>query len=253
MKAIILAIGSREGMYLEEDEAGSCMRVFEGRHLIQYSLDAAIMSKAEEILIAAGSEAEEIINAFGITYRDIRVKYVLLKEELGFFHAMGQAREVLEHDEFILFRGDEIVCNPHPYEMIENFYEQDLFVECGVVPVTATHVVSHGYGIIYDPYDYRVYRIVNSPRRPVNGFLGTSICVFRNEVVEYLEPVYRDGQYEKSGFPDMIQCVIDDGYPVKLFVVGSACVEMNSTDECSDVEYGRAPESEWRLDLEPVF
>ena len=167
----------------DEESLNSCMSMFKGKHLIQYSLDSAISSKVEEILIVVGYGAEIIINAFGITYRDIRVKYVLQKELCGPLDAIGQAREGLEDDNFILFQGDEIVCAPHPYEMIENFYDQDLFVECGVVQVSDTQEIGNTYGIIYDPYDYRIYRIVDKPRRPTNSFMGTGICVFRNSFV----------------------------------------------------------------------
>ena len=253
MKALILASGREEGMYNEENTPNSCMRIYEGRHLIQYSLDAAILSKAEEILIAVGHGAEEIINAFGITYRDIRVKYLLLKEEHGFYDVMRMAREPLEHDDFIIFQGDEIVCSPRPYEMIENFYEQDLFVECGVVQVPVARVIRHGYGVMFDPYDYRVYRIVDKPRKAVNCFMGTGVCVFRNEIVEYLEPVYTHELSEKKGLPGFIQCVIDDGYAVKLFVVGSGCIERNRVNDCDDVEQERVKDPEWKLELEPVF
>jgi NDP-sugar pyrophosphorylase family protein len=249
MKALILASGREEGFHDGEEPLNSCMRMFKGKHLIQYILDTAILSRAEEILIAVGCGAETIINAFGITYRDIRVKYVLLRETHGPLDAMRQAREALEDDDFILFKGDEIVYDPHPYEMIENFYEQDLFVECGVVPVTDLQEIGNTYGVIYDPYDYRVYRIVDKPRRPANSFMGTGVCVFRNEILEYFDQI---SLYQQR-LPDLVQCVIDDGYPVKLFVIGSGYIEVNkvcdlSNDEQERVE-GRAP----LHNLEPVF
>ncbi len=80
------------------------------------------------------------------------------------------------------FQDDEIVCDPHPYEMIENFYEQDLFVECGVV-----------------------------------------------------------------------QCAIDDGYPVKLFVIGSGYIPVNTEDDLRIAEQERVEgRAKWRK-LGPVF
>jgi len=260
MKAFIMAFERQEGKHNGGALLNSCMGVFEGRHLIQYSLDAAIECKVEEILIAVSSGAEEIVNAFGITYRDIRIKYVLLKEEHGFLDALRLSRDALECDDFVIFKGDEIVRNAHPSEMIENFYVQDLFIECGVVPLPAAQIVGRGYGLMYDPFDYRVYRIVDKPRRAINRFMGTSICVFRNEIVEYLEPVYSRDSCDKDGLPDLIQRVIDDGYPVKLFLLGSACIGMNvvsasdsGVSGSDDVEQGWAGEPEWKLELEPVF
>jgi NDP-sugar pyrophosphorylase family protein len=253
MKALILASDKEEGFQDEEEPFNSCMRMFKGKHLIQYSLDAAILSKVEEILIVVGYGAETIINAFGITYRDIRVKYVLQKELCGSIDAIGQAREALEDDDFILLKGDEIVCDPHPYEMIENFYEQDLFVECGVVQVLDTQEIGNTYGVIYDPYDYRIYRIVDKPRRPTNSYMGTGICVFRNEILEYLDQTSMDKPRQGGEIPDLVQCVIDDGYPVKLFVIGSGYVHVNTVDDLRIAEQERVEgHAKWRK-LEPVF
>jgi NDP-sugar pyrophosphorylase family protein len=253
MKALILASGKEEGIQDEEEPLNSCMRMFRGKHLIQYSLDSAILSKTEEILIVVGYGAETIINAFGITYRDIRVKYVLQKEPHGPLDAMLQAREALEDDDFILFQGDEIVRDPYPYEMIENFYEQDLFVECGVVQVLDTQIIGNTYGVIYDPYDYRVYRIVDKPRRPINSFMGTGICVFKNSIVEYLDQTYMHQPLQGRELPDLVQCAIDDGYPVKLFVIGSGYVDVHKIDDLHNFKQERVEGRGTGLELEPVF
>jgi dTDP-glucose pyrophosphorylase len=250
MKALILAYDRAEETREAHLSHSCCMNMCGDRHLIQYSLDAAVESEAEEILVAAGHGAEEIINAFGITYRDRRVRYVLLPELFYFLDALHVARESLEHDDFILFSGDEIVRDPQPRAMVENFYEQDLFVECGVVQVPASQTQVSGYGVMYDPYDYRIYRIVDRPRRPVNGYMGTSICVFRNEIVEYLEPVYAREYGDETGLSHLVQHVIDDGYCVKLFVVGSSCDKQDGVYPCEDE---RVVESPWNLELEPVF
>ena len=77
MKALILAAGNGKRFKDDEEPLNKCMRTLNGKHLIQYSLESAILSKVEEIIIVVGYQAETIVNAFGISYRDIRIKYVL--------------------------------------------------------------------------------------------------------------------------------------------------------------------------------
>jgi dTDP-glucose pyrophosphorylase len=261
MKALIMATDREEKRIDGVKHAGSFMDIYEKRHLIQYSLDAAVESGVEEILIAAGTAAEEIINGFGIMYRDIRIKYVLVKEHHGFIDALIKVREALEYEDFIVFRGNEIVLDPHPQEMIENFYEQDLFIGCGVVPASCAKEGVHGYGIMYDPYDYRIYRIIDNPRRPISAFTGTGIYVFRNEIVEYLEPLYAEEQENpdgQKGGPAMgpavlVQFAIDDGYRVKLYAVGSSVVETVGENRGDSVLQEEVEEQEWKVEFEPVF
>ena len=119
-----------------------------------------------------------------------------------------------------------------------------------MVRAPVTQAPGHGYGVIYDPFDYRVYRVVDKPRKPINNCMGTSICVFRYEIVEYLERIHAE---ERSELTDIMQCVIDDGLPVKLFVVGSGFIEMNAADDPGSFARERITEHEWKLELEPVF
>lgn len=252
MKALILAAGN--GKRFEDDEPlNKCMRTLNGKHLIQYSLESAILSKVEEIIIVVGYQAESIVNAFGISYRDIRIRYVLQRALKGLVDAMDQAREALEGDDFILFLGDEIVCNPHPYEMIESFYDQDLFAMCGVVHVVDFDEIRKTYAVMYDPYDHRIYRLVEKPEKPANSYMGTGNCVFRNEILSYIDQTPVNHVRHEKELPDLIQCAIDDGNPVKLFVIGSHYVNVNTADDMRIAEYIFAEEdTRWRY-LEPIL
>jgi dTDP-glucose pyrophosphorylase len=229
------------------------MRVVGGRHLIQFSLESAILSGVEEIVVVVGYRAESIINAFGISYRDIRIRYVLQRELKGLVDAMDQAREALEEQDFILLLGDEILRNPRPREMIACFQEQNLFALCGVAQVTDLQEIKKTYAVLHNPYDNRIYRLIEKPKTPTNSYMGTGNCVFSSGILDYIEATPTHPIRRERELPDLIQCAVDDGHPVKLFVIGTDYVNVNTADDmriAADL-HGRE-KAPWRA-LEPVL
>ena len=91
--------------------------------------------------------------------------------------------------------------------------------------------IEKNYSLMYDPSDDRVYRLIEKPRRPANNYMGTGNCVFRNEILDYIDrtPVH-PLRHEKE-LPDLIQCAVDDGNPVKLFEIGTNYVNVNTTED----------------------
>ena len=88
MKAIILAAGRGRRLKEATEPVNKCMLKFNGRHLIEYSLESARLSSVDEIIIVVGYHAEDIINTYGINYRDIRVQYVIQEDQKGLVDAM---------------------------------------------------------------------------------------------------------------------------------------------------------------------
>jgi dTDP-glucose pyrophosphorylase len=231
MKALIAAAG--RGTRLRNSALGSnkCMRMLGGRHLIEYSLDSAVKSRVDEIVVVVGHQAESIINTFGIAYRDIRVCYVLQRELTGLVSAMECAREALEGEDFMLLLGDEIVWDPRPDEMIQYFEAEKLFVLCGVTVTPDWDQVKKTYAVLYNPYENYIYRLVEKPRKPVNSYMGTGNCVFRNGIFDYIARTPVNHIRGEKELPDLIQCAIDEGNPVKLYPVGSRYVNINTEND----------------------
>lgn len=236
MKAIVLAAGRGKRLRDVEGPLNKCMRIFNGKHLIQYSLESAASSKVEEIIIVVGYQAESIINTFGIHYKSIRIKYVLQRELKGLVDALEQTRDILEGHDFILFLADEIVCNPHPYEMIKTFHDENLFAICGVTQVVDINEIKKTYSVLYNPFDNRIYRLIEKPRKPINSYMGTGNCVFKNEIFHYISCTPENTVRHEKELPDLIQCAIDDGNPVKLYLIGSRYVNINTTDDIKIAE-----------------
>ena len=122
MKAVILAAGRGKRLKEATEPINKCMLKFNGRHLIEYSLESARLSQVDEIIIVVGYKAEMIVNTFGIYFQDIRIRYVIQENQRGLVDALEHCREALEGDDFILLLADEILVDPKPMEMIEKLF-----------------------------------------------------------------------------------------------------------------------------------
>jgi dTDP-glucose pyrophosphorylase len=231
MKALILAAGRGTRLGDLGEPLNKCLRTFRGKHLIQYSLESAVLGDVEEIIIVVGYQAESIINRVGIWYENIRITYVLQRELRGLVDAIERAKDMLEGDDFILFLADEIVCDPHPYEMIRVFKDENLFGICGVAQVEDMEEIKKTYSVMYDPFDKRIYRLIEKPRNPINSFMGTGNCVFKNEILDYISCTPVNPVRNEKELPDLIQGAIDDGNTVKLYSIGSRYVNVNTAQD----------------------
>lgn len=235
MKALILAGG--RGKRLDELSAGKnkCMIHVKGRPVIECSLDCAADSGIDEILVVVGYRAEEIINTYGNSYRSKRLNYVIQWEQTGLVGAIGCAREALAGDDFMLMLGDEVLINPRHRAMLDEFRKEDVFALCGVLRVDDRDVIKRTYTLIHS--DERIiYRLVEKPRNPLNDFMGTGNCIFRNDILNYIDVTPIHHERKEKELPDLIQCAIDDGKMVKSFVICDRYTNINSREDIRTAE-----------------
>ena len=95
MKALILAAGRGSRLGEHPDEGNKCMLRLFGKPLVQYSLENAVGAGAKEVVMVVGHRAEAIINAFGIEFQGVRIRYVIQDEPRGLVHAIETAAEGL--------------------------------------------------------------------------------------------------------------------------------------------------------------
>lgn len=236
MKALVLAAGRGKRLGGRTEAHNKCMLPLLGKPLIQYSMDNAARAGVSEIVVVVGYRAEEIINRFGIEFEGVRVQYVLQDEPHGLVHAIESAEAAIGGDDFMLFLADEVLWAPRHKEMVELFRAEHLTVVCGVVRETNREEIKKTYAVIEDDRDQRIYRLIEKPRRPPNDIRGTGNCIFRTTIFEYvpLTPINQNRQ-EKE-LPDLIQCAIDDGLPVKSFDIGDGYVNINTPDDIALAE-----------------
>jgi len=236
MKAIILAAGRGKRLKEKTAPVNKSMLTFLGRHLIEYSLETARLSNVDEIIIVVGYRAADIVNKFGIQYANIKIRYVIQEEQKGLVNALEYTREALDGDDFILLLADELMIHPNPQEMIKTFKTEKLFVLCGVTRVKDRSQISKTYTVISNEEDNRVYRLVEKPRNPFNDIMGTGNCIFKNDIFDYIPYTPTNYIRKEKELPDLIQCSIDDGKPVKLFFINAEYVNINTPEDISSAE-----------------
>jgi dTDP-glucose pyrophosphorylase len=236
VKALVLAAGRGTRLAGHTDEIGKCMLPMFGKPLIQYSLENAVRAGASEIVVVVGYRAEQVINRFGIEFRGVRVQYVFQQEPQGLVHAIECSEAAIGGEDFMLFLADEILWAPRHKEMVEKFQAENLAVICGVVREPDRDEIRKTYAVIEDDRDQRIYRLIEKPRTPPNDIRGTGNCVFRSAIFTYVPLTPINQNRRERELPDLIQCAIDDGLPVKSFDIGSGYVNVNTPADIARAE-----------------
>lgn len=236
MKSLILAGGRGNRINEFLNNKNKCMVELSGRPLIEYNLAHLLKIDVSEIVIVVGYKAEDIINAVGTNYEGIPIKYSIQQEQKGLVHAIEVGKEAIEKDDFLLILGDEFLPNPRHYDMIDKFYNEDLFAICGVVRERDIKKIGKTYTIIQGNEDNRIYRLIEKPKTALSNFMGTGNCVFRNDIFSYIKRTPINQERSEKELPDLIQCSIDDGKIVKSFIISDHYVNINSEKNLQEAE-----------------
>ncbi|WP_300462905.1 nucleotidyltransferase family protein [Desulfobacula sp.] len=236
MKALILAGGRGRRLKEVTNECNKSMYNFHKQPLIEYSLNNSIRAGVDEIIVVVSYKAEQIINRYGNKFNGTPIKYVIQWERKGVVHAIECSRETIEGSNFMLFLADEILIDPKHKEFFTFFNTEELFASCGVVWVNKIDRIKNTYSVIYDENSQRIYRLIEKPKNPFNQMMGTGNCVFKNEIFDYIESTPINQQRKEKELPDMIQCAIDDGKPVKFFDIGGDYINVNNNQDLMHLE-----------------
>jgi dTDP-glucose pyrophosphorylase len=235
MKALILAGGRGKRLEAHSAERNKCMIEFAGKPLIEWSLENCARISPDEIVVVVGYLAEQIINYYGNSYRGIRIRYAIQREQGGLVHAIETAAPFLSSSDFMLFLADEILLEPNHAAMVERFRQGGLFAVCGLTIATDPEAVRNTYSVFEDQAG-RILRLVEKPRRAINQYQGTGNCLFSNRILAYIEYTPINQARNEKELPDLIQCAIDDGHVVQSFLVGGRYININTAEDVSLAE-----------------
>ena len=167
--------------------------------LIQYSVEEAVASGVESILIVTGREKSSIENHFDISYElesvlqekgkteflemvhsiseICRISYTRQKQALGLGHAIYQAKDFSENEPFAVLLADDVVDAEKPAlkQMIEVFEQYN-------APVIATMQVAgeaiSRFGVIDgDEVEPGVYKIKDMVEKPPQNEAPSNLAI----------------------------------------------------------------------------
>ena len=235
MKALILAGGRGKRLEGYSVEKNKCMLEFAGKPLIEHSLENCLGIEPEEIVIVVGYLAEQIINQYGNSYRDVRIRYAIQQEQKGLVHAIERSAPFLASSDFMLLLADEILLDPNHAAMLRQYRAEGVFALCGVTIALDREFIRKTYSVFEDQQG-RILRLVEKPRRPINDCQGTGNIIFSNKVLEYIAYTPVNPARNEKELPDLIQCAIDDGHIVKSFIVGGRYININTPEDIAITE-----------------
>ena len=235
LKGLVLAGGRGKRIGKTIDEINKCMLEINGSPVVENSLSYAVDSGVEEIVIVVGYKAEDIINHYGIHYKGKKIKYVIQHEQKGLVHAIECSKDTIDGADFALFLGDEVVIEPRHKMMVARFQDQYIFVLCGLVRQPDRRKISQTYAL-FQSDDQKIYRLIEKPRNPMNDWMGTGNCLFRNQIFEYMDRTPVNQERGEKELPDLIQCAIDEGNRVESFEVCKKYTNINSPEDLGELD-----------------
>lgn len=230
MKALILAGGRGKRLTkLTRDRNKSMLKVFE-KPLIAYNLEQAYEAGVKEIIIVVGYRKEEIIKYVGKDYRGIPVRYIIQKQQKGLVNAIETAKAAIGKDDFLLMLADEIVVEAKIKEMLKRFRDEELFAICGIVFEQDKSSTGKTYSAMVNEKG-RIFRLIEKPRFPINKIKGTGHCIFKNEILQYIEKTPISMKRGEKELVDMIQEAVDEGKKVEIFPLTKDYVNVNTEED----------------------
>ena len=174
MQAVILAAGKSTRTYPLTIETPKVLLKVLSKSILEHNLDQ-LQGIVTEAIIIVGFKKEMVIEALGKKYKDIDLKYVEQKEQLGTGHALLVAEEFIK-DTFITLVGDDL------------FSAND--IKC---------LLKHNYAALYkkvnDPSSFGVFMaeknrakcVVEKPEKFVSDKANTSCYILQADVFSLLK------------------------------------------------------------------
>jgi len=131
--------------------------------------------------------------------------------------------------------GDELMINPRHQLMVDTFRKEKLSGICGVVIVGDKDLIKKTYSVIQADNN-QIYRLIEKPSKPINNIMGTGNCIFRNNILSYIDQTPINQKRGEKELPDLIQCAIDDNNVVKSFTICDHYVNVNIPEEIKKAE-----------------
>jgi dTDP-glucose pyrophosphorylase len=233
VKALILAGGRGKRLGDTTKCTNKCLLVLNNRPVIEYNLDRAVETGADEIIIVVGHCAEEIINRYGISYQGIRIRYVIQWEQRGLVHAIESCRHALAGENFALLLGDEVLVHSRMPAMLEAFVRDQPFALCGVLHQPDHRKIGKTYTVLAGE-DGRIFRLIEKPKTITTDIQGTGHCIFTNGILTYIDRTPIHPERGERELPDLIQCAVDDGKVVRYFNICDKYTNINEKEDLAE-------------------
>ncbi len=232
MKALILAAGRGKRINQITHRINKCMVNIDGKPLLYGHMERAAEIGVSEIIVVVGYLGESIESYFGDRFGEIPIRYVVQEEQLGLVHAMECAADHLNED-FMLMLGDEFFVRSRHHQMVSLFNDKNAFAVCGVLLEKDPASIQKTYTVIEDA-SHQIYRLIEKPRKPFTEIKGTGCCLFRKEIMDYVQYTSIHYLRKEKELPGLIQEAVDDGEQVYSHLCCDGYLNINRYEDIEE-------------------
>jgi bifunctional UDP-N-acetylglucosamine pyrophosphorylase/glucosamine-1-phosphate N-acetyltransferase len=219
MQAVILAAGKSTRTYpLTLDKPKPLLKVGK-KTLLEYNLDQ-LNGLVKEVILIVGFRASMIKKQFKNKYKNLKLTYVLQKQQLGTGHAVMQVKNKVK-GKFIVLMADDLYSRQDIKKCIR--YQYSVLAQKVKDPSRfGVFILKKGF----------VRDLVEKPKKPISNLANTALYVLDKEIFNELKRIKRSprGELELTDAvkslakKEKIKCVtakkwISVGYPWDLFDV----------------------------------
>ena len=190
MQAVILAAGKSTRTHPLTITKPKPLLKIANKTLLEHNLDN-LLNVVDEVIIVVGYKKNLIKKYLGIRYKNLKIRYVEQKEQLGTGHAVLTAEHFI-NGKFLLMMGDDIYSRNDINNSIKYRYS---------ILVHKTRkwknfgVVLEKNGILID--------FVEKPKKFVSDLVNTAYYVLDKEIFGYLHSINKSSRNEFE-FPDAL-------------------------------------------------
>jgi glucose-1-phosphate thymidylyltransferase len=182
--------------------------------IIMYAIEDLRDAGITEIGIIVSDFVRAALEKEGLEVEGVNISFVRQADQLGIAHAVKQAADWLEGEDFCLYLSDNLF--EHGVKRYVDAFEHD-HPDAVIALVRVPNPKEFGVAVLDDAG--RVTRIVEKPKEPPSDLAVAGVYCFKNrvlEVIDALQPSAR-GEYEIT---DAIQGLMQSGTVLGLEVEG---------------------------------
>src|SRR3989344_8750714 len=191
MQAVILAAGKSTRTYPLTLTRPKPLLKAANKTIIGHNLDN-LTGFVDEVILVVGYKKEMVKTQFGNKYKNIKLKYVEQKEQLGTAHALSVTESYIK-DKFILMMGDDIYSNGDIKNCIK--YQYSILTTIVKDPQNFG-VITEKNGILND--------FVEKPKTFVSDLASTAFYVLDKKIFYYTKQI-RKSERNEFELPDAVK------------------------------------------------
>lgn len=186
MKAIILAAGKSTRTYPLTLTKPKPLLKISNKTLIEHNLDQ-LVDLIDEAIIIVGYKKEMLKKHLGNKFKNIKLKYVEQKEQLGTGHAVKIAKKYIGKGRFIVMMGDDLYFRGD----MRKCFRYDL-------SVMAKRVENYSDFGVFIKKGLRILDLEEKPKKFVSDLANAAFYVFNEKIFDCLDKIKKSarGEYE---------------------------------------------------------